>query len=261
VIVAAIVQARLGSTRLPGKVLEDLGGRTVLEHCLDRCARIPGVDVVVAAIPKSKRNDPVARIAARAGAVVSRGSEHDVLDRYATAARAVRASTVIRVTSDCPLIDPTIAGRVLSLFRASGADYACNNMPPLWPHGLDVEVMTAHALTQAAEIATQDYDREHVTPLIRRDETLHRVCLTGPGSGFQTMRWTLDHPEDLHFFRAVFDALGKRAYHVSAAELAGLMLRRPDLAAINSIHNDETRLAAALRPTLSTPPQAFLEAA
>ncbi len=259
--VAVVVQARLDSTRLPAKVLEDLGGRTALERCLERCARIPGVDVVVCAIPKPRRNDPVARAARRAGAVIVRGPEQDVLARTAMAARRVDSSIVIRITSDCPFVDPMIAGRTLALLRRTGADYACNNMPPLWPHGLDVEVMTRAALEAADAAATDAHDREHVTPLIRRDESLRRVCLTGPGRGFERLRWTLDHPGDLAFFRAVFAVMGPRAAHASAAEIVGTMMRRPDLARLNADLNDETRLAAPLRPTLATAPQAFLEAA
>ena len=108
--VATIIQARMGSTRLPGKVLLDLGGRTVLARVIERALMIPGCDVVVCAVPESADDNPVAEEAARAGAVVTRGSTTDVLDRYWRAAQAVEADAIMRITSDCPLIDPAVCG-------------------------------------------------------------------------------------------------------------------------------------------------------
>ncbi len=125
---AIIVQARFGSTRLPGKIVRPLGARTPLAYVLQRCARIPGADVVVCAVPRGAGDDGVAELARAYGAEVFRGSEIDVLDRYRGAARAVGATTVMRVTSDCPLIDPAICGEVLAVLAASGADYACNSL-------------------------------------------------------------------------------------------------------------------------------------
>ena len=125
---AVIVQARMGSSRCPGKVMEDLAGQPFLKHCLDRCAAIPGVDVVVCAVPDTAADDLIAVSAKSWGYEVHRGSETDVLARYAGAARQVDASAVMRVTSDCPLIDPAICGRTIEHWKDSGADYGCNNM-------------------------------------------------------------------------------------------------------------------------------------
>ena len=128
-----IIQARMGSTRLPGKVLMDLAGRTVLNHVLRRCSAIPGIAAVVCATTVKPEDDPVAAEASRLGIAVYRGDETDVLGRYLEAARSVDAEVVLRVTADCPLIDPAVCRAVLDLREREHADYAANNMPPSWP--------------------------------------------------------------------------------------------------------------------------------
>jgi spore coat polysaccharide biosynthesis protein SpsF (cytidylyltransferase family) len=258
---AVIVQARWGSSRLPGKVMRPLGEATALRRVLDRCARIPGADVVVCAVPDSEDSDPVAKEAARAGAVVVRGSERDVLARYAKAATHVGASTVIRVTSDCPFIDPALCGRVLTLLEETAADYACNSMPPSWPHGLDCEAFPARLLHWACNLSNDDFEREHVTPWINRNESLVKATLTGPGGGIARMRWTLDYPEDYAFAQAVYEALGERAAAATAAEIAALVMRRPDIPALNAMRHDEARLASPRRADMATPPLSLALAA
>ncbi|MGF1641973.1 MAG: cytidylyltransferase domain-containing protein [Rhodospirillales bacterium] len=194
-----VVQARIGSHRLPGKVLLPLRGRTVLAHVIERCLAIEGAAVVCCAVPEGSADDPVAEEAARCGARVFRGSETDVLDRYYRAARAFDMDPVMRVTSDCPLIDPAVCADVLRLRAATGADYACNNSPPTWPHGLDCEVVTFHWLERSAREATRAWEREHVTPYVRRHPDARRVNLPMPGSGAATHRWTLDNERDYRF--------------------------------------------------------------
>jgi glutamate-1-semialdehyde 2,1-aminomutase/spore coat polysaccharide biosynthesis protein SpsF len=231
---ACIVQARLGSTRLPGKVLETLGDAPVLEHVLRRCNAIPGVDEVVCATVEGANGDAVAALADGLDVTVYRGSETDVLARYHGAAHAVGAAIVMRVTSDCPLIDPEICAAVLRLRAEAAADYAANNMPPSWPHGLDCEAFTIDALDDAAATATAPEDREHVTPWIRRNRAYRRVNLPGPGGEFVAQRWTLDYPEDLAFLRALYERLpggcaGPRSWRSALAVLE----REPQLALIN----------------------------
>ena len=172
---AVIVQARTGSTRLPGKVLRKLGAKTVLAHVLARCAAIQGADAVVCATSTLPQDDPVAEEAARAGAHVFRGSESDVLQRYLEAARSVSADVVLRVTADCPLIDPDVCAAVIVLRAATDADYASNNMPRLYPHGLDCEACRVAALAEAAAVTHDPFDNEHVTPWLRRELGLKRA--------------------------------------------------------------------------------------
>jgi len=230
---AIIVQARIGSTRLPGKVLQELAGCTVLHHVLARCQKTPGADVVVCAVPDEPQSVELKAIATKIGAVTFRGSETDVLDRYLGAARAVGADVIMRVTSDCPLIDPKICGDVLALRESEGAGYATNNMPRSFPHGLDCEAFTMGALAEAAAKANDRYDREHVTPWLRRAAHVKRVNLNSGNPALATHRWTLDYPEDLEFFRAVFAALPPAsAGHM--ADVLAFLSAHPDIIAINA---------------------------
>ena len=231
--IAVIVQARYGSSRLPGQVLKQLAGRTILEHVLSRCLAIPSADVVVCATTEGTREDAIANIAESMGVQVFRGSETDVLDRYARSAEAAQADIVMRVTSDCPLIDPEVCDDVLRLRESSAADYAANNLSPEWPHGLDCEAFTIDALLAADREATKPYDREHVTPWIRRCECYQRVNLSNPAGHHANLRWTLDYQEDFAFFEALFARLPGHTSMPRTAELLQLVDREPDLREIN----------------------------
>lgn len=233
-VTAVIVQARMTSTRLPGKVLLPLAGKSVLWHVLTRCRAIPGVNVVCCAVPDAPESAQLQPEIDAAGAVVSRGSETDVLSRYRDAARKIGADIVMRVTSDCPVIDPLLCSRVLAQRAVTHADYACNNMPRTWPHGLDCEAFTVTALERAASEATESYDREHVTPWLRRSETIAKVNVPGPGGRFADRRWTLDFPEDYAFFSALFDALPPPPHVAGTIEIDSVLRRHPEIAALNA---------------------------
>jgi glutamate-1-semialdehyde 2,1-aminomutase/spore coat polysaccharide biosynthesis protein SpsF len=213
--------------------MQELAGKTVLHHVLGRCREVPGADVVVCAVPDEPASASLEAVAADCGAIVFRGSETDVLARYLGAAKAVNATVVIRVTSDCPLIDPDICGQVLALRARERADYAANNTPRTYPHGLDCEAFSVQALATSAEVATEPQDREHVTPWLRRSLQVKRANLLSGDPALSVHRWTLDYPEDLDFFRAVFRALpaGSRA---GMAEVLALLAKRPDIVAINA---------------------------
>ncbi len=204
---AVIVQARVGSSRFPRKVVQDLAGKPVLAHVLERCLRVPGADVVVCAVPKETASSELEAIARDCSASTFRGPEHDVLGRYLGAARSVGADVIMRITSDCPLIDPIICGELLTLRAAKRADYASNVHPRSFPQGLDCEVFTARVLEECAATAQGPLDREHVTPWMSRARNLRRANLHSGRTNLATMRWTLDYAEDLEFFRAVFAAL------------------------------------------------------
>jgi len=235
---AVIVQARLGSTRLPGKVLKMLGGQTALAQCLRRCQAIPGIDAVVCAIPEGEADDIVSREAECCGVKVTRGSGSDVLSRYHKAALAVGADWIIRVTSDCPLIDPTLCGRILRMALDQGLDYACDNMPPSWPHGLDAEVFSFVMLDRAFYHAADPFEREHVTPWIRNHPTAKKgnVASADPVMA-ETCRWTLDFPEDYRFLAALFDLLPFAPAIPSMAEVLAVLTAHPELAEINAMHH------------------------
>ncbi|EME70298.1 spore coat polysaccharide biosynthesis protein F [Paramagnetospirillum caucaseum] len=233
---AIIVQARMGSTRLPGKILKPLGSMTALAQCLCRCAAIPGIDKVVCAIPEGEAEAPVVAEAERCGALVARGPSDDVLKRYAIAARAAGADVIMRVTSDCPLIDPQLCGRMLARLQDEGLDYCCNNLPPSWPHGLDAEVFRAAALFEAEGKAAEPFDREHVTPWLRRAPHLKRGNIARDGEDLSQMcRWTLDYPEDYAFLAALFERLPDAI--VPMEDVLAVLAAHPELAEINAMHH------------------------
>jgi spore coat polysaccharide biosynthesis protein SpsF (cytidylyltransferase family) len=228
----AIVQARLGSTRLPGKVLMDLAGRTILDHVLSRCAAIPGIAEVVCATTDRPEDDAVAKAARGYGATVFCGSSSDVLARYDGAAKASGAELVLRVTSDCPLIDPEICGALLDLAERERADFASNNTPPAsFAHGFDCEAFTAAFLARAVAEATEQHQREHVGPWMRYHPHARRADLRGPGVGL-AYRLTIDYQQDLDMMRRLFEVLPDTA--CGWREVVACLDVHPEIAAMNS---------------------------
>ena len=181
----------MGSSRLPGKVLEDLGGRPMLRFQLDRLAPLD-VDHLVVATSTLARDDAIAEVAAAGGTPVVRGPEADVLERFLVALRTYPADTVVRLTGDCPLSDPGIIGEVVALHHERGADYTSNVFPRTFPKGLDVEVVSADALRTAAAEATDAAEREHVTPYLYRHPERFRLANLRSGLGLGDERWTVD---------------------------------------------------------------------
>lgn len=232
----AIVQARLGSSRLPAKVLLDLCGRTALERCLSRVRRVPGVDEVVVATSEATADDVIALAARRLGYPVCRGSEHDVLSRYAKAAREHRAEIVLRFTSDCPLLDPAVSVLPLGLLSRGGFDYASNTLTRRLPRGLDTEVMLASALARADRDAADAAEREHVTMHLYRNRDVFRCGEAVPEGlpDLSSYRWTLDTLDDYRFLFSVFEALGVHAEEASMRDVLDLLSRHPELASINA---------------------------
>jgi spore coat polysaccharide biosynthesis protein SpsF (cytidylyltransferase family) len=237
----AIVQARMTSTRLPGKVLMDLNGHTVLWHVLSRCKSIPSIAEVWCAVPKGGEHDQVAIEALAAGALVLRGSETDVLKRYADVVRESGADVILRVTSDCPLISPEVCEGVLSLLSSANADYACNNMPPSWPHGLDCEAFTAETLFTADSNAEDQFSREHVTPWIRNNDKFVKANLHCSLEGVSSIRMTLDYAEDYKFFVDLFRHLGASADTAELSEILQVLQEFPSIQMLNHYRADSTR--------------------
>lgn len=240
--VVAIIQARTGSTRLPGKVLMDIGGKTMLGRVLERVRLVPGVNEIIVATTQSSSDDPVVAESRRYGVATYRGSEHDVLDRYYRAAAHHDADVVIRITSDCPLIDPALVGKVLTGFLSSGADYASNFIKRSYPRGLEAEAMSFTALHRAWVEATQDYERTHVTPYIylNPDKFVLHSVESELGTRFASFRWTVDTAADLEFVRQVY-AMFDAAPSLSWSELAFELERCPHLLQINA-HVQQKRL-------------------
>ena len=230
--VAAIVQARMGSTRLPGKVLLDIAGKSMLGRVVERLSGAESLDVVLVATTDSPHDDVIVEECRRLSVAVFRGQEDDVLDRYHQAARSIAADVVVRVTSDCPLIDPEVTDHTIRKFLVEQPDYASNVLVRTYPRGLDTEVMTAQALRQAWGEADQAYQRAHVTPYIyEHPEKFKLLSVTGE-QDYSQHRWTVDTPEDLGLIHAIYERLRGKGDFVWRDVLA-LFNDEPELSALN----------------------------
>jgi spore coat polysaccharide biosynthesis protein SpsF len=230
----------MGSSRLPGKVLERVGDHPILWHIVDRLRKAPGLAKVIVATSDSPKDEPVRALCAELGVACFAGSELDVLDRYFQAATAHDADPVLRITADCPFVDPELVGRVLALYQSGGYDYtaaatgcvAFYDAQPRFPDGLDVECFSRAALAIAHRDATVRSDREHVTPYLYRKK-LFRVGLVPAGVDHGALRWTVDHPEDLALVREVYAALYRPDRAFAMRDILALIDQRPDLARLN----------------------------
>ncbi len=222
---------------MPGKIFADLSGRPVLEWVVRAARGALGVDAVWIATSLGSADDEVANWCRSSGIPVHRGSENDVLGRYIGAIQASGANVVVRLTADCPFLDPAVIAQTIRLRAVSRADYASNVDPPTWPDGLDCEVVTAAALQVAAQEATLATHREHVTPFIRNNRARFLVeTLVAPLPDLAKERWTLDTPADLAFLRAVAAHLpGSGA--PSFLDVLHVLDKDPDVKKIN--HQEE----------------------
>lgn len=232
--VVAVVQARMGSTRLPGKVLYDLGGEPMLARVVGRLTRAATVAEVVVATTIEPADQAVVDLCATRGWPHTRGSEADVLDRYHQAATTHRADVVVRITADCPMIDPGVVDEVVQalLDRLSAIDYVSNVVPTRsFPHGLDVEAFTAAALERAWREDDNPAWREHVTPyLYRRPDLFRTHCVVHP-EDHGTVRWTVDTPDDFARAAAVYRHFGHDRF--TWAEALAADQAHPEWATIN----------------------------
>lgn len=208
--VVAIIQARMGSTRLPGKTMMDLAGAPLLDRLLRQLAGATSLDEVVIATSVDPADDAIAQFATARGVRVIRGPEQDVLSRYVLAADAVDADVVVRLTADCPLHSPDTVDEVVQAFLEARVDYACNTNPYTRPDGQDVEVFSRDLLGRASAAAESDPDREHVTPWMRRNADAVRLDVLHRPPHKPLLRWSVDYPDDLEFARSVWSRLDRR---------------------------------------------------
>ena len=232
--IGAIVQARMGSTRLPGKTLAPLEGRPLLWHVLTRTKAIPGVDEVVLATTERSEDQALEAVARETGCSCFFGSEDDVLDRFFFAAKARGLSAVVRVTADCPLIDPAVSGLCVKRFIQGGADYVSNTQPPTFPDGLDTEVFGFEALEAAWKEARQISEREHVTPFIWKTPSRFRCANVERSPDLSGLRWTVDEPRDLDFVRAVVARLGTGPSSWAMEKVLAVLKKHPELSKANA---------------------------
>ncbi len=206
----AIIQARTGSTRLPGKVLMRISGKPMLLRVVERTKRAKLLNDVIVATTIKASDDAIANLCEAHGWPEFRGSEDDVLDRYFRAAQAYHADVVVRITSDCPLVDPSLIDTTIRGFvMAHDCDYASNTLEPrTFPRGLDVEVFSYSALRKAWQCDKKYSSREHVTPYIRQHPELFRLHSVEQTQNFSNLRWTVDTIEDLALVRRIYAYFG-----------------------------------------------------
>lgn len=227
----AIVQARMGSTRLPNKVMSLIVGKPLIELLLTRLSNARSIDEIVVATSVNTRDDILAKHVENIGYKVFRGSENDVLERYFQVAVALGADVIVRITGDCPLIDPTIVDSTVLLRIKAAADYASNTTPPSFPDGLDTEVFTMESLATAHAQATTSAQREHVTPFIKESVQFRTVNLKS-AVDLSLMRWTVDEPADLEVVRNVFEHFEPRT-DFGLSDIIALTKTNPELFAGN----------------------------
>ena len=230
--IVTIIQARMGSTRLPGKVMKDLGGATVLAQVINRLRRATLVGEVVVATTHDAADDVIVEECDRLSVAFFRGEQKDVLDRYYRAAHAFGAEAVVRITSDCPLIEPETTDRTISTFLDRRPDYASNAIQRTYPRGLDTEVMTSDALARTWREAREPYQRSHVTAYIYENPEKFDIVSVSGEADYSRHRWTLDTPEDLKFIRAVYERFGNDP-NVYWRDVLALLECEPQLLELN----------------------------
>jgi len=241
--ISVIIQARTGSTRLPGKVMKELCGKTVLAHDIERVKQAKLVDEIIIATTVCKADDIIVNEAKQLGVKVFRGSEDDVLSRYFLAAKEAGADVVVRITSDCPLIDPQIIDKLITAFVENRYDIVTNAGNDLskrtFPRGLDAEVFSFEMLETAYNNAKETYQREHVTPYIY--EHAKSVHYYTNDIDYSRYRWTLDTEEDWQLIAEIYQRLyhGKHDFYLK--DIVDIMLRYPELSKINE-HIEQKKL-------------------
>jgi spore coat polysaccharide biosynthesis protein SpsF len=224
----AIVQARMTSTRFPGKVLAPLAGEPMVIRQLERIARAESLDGIVVATSTDASDDELVRVLEERNIEVVRGDLNDVLARFITAMDRYQPETVVRLTADCPLTSPVVIDRVVARFTEGNHDYVSNTMTPTYPDGLDVEVVRASVLREVAMASTDRDEREHVTLGVYRRQDQYRIGNVVGDTDLSDLRWTVDTPEDYAFVCGIYDALHPSNPHFDIEEILGYLREHPD---------------------------------
>lgn len=241
--VLGVVQARMSSSRLPGKVLEPILGKPMIVRQLERLARCSRLSDIVVATSTNPRDDYLAEVVWNAGWEVFRGSQEDVLGRFITVLDARPSPAIVRLTADCPLTSPEVVDLVVTAFEAADVDYLSNTLEPTYPDGLDVEVVRTEALVRVAVESTDAHEREHVTlGIYRRPDEWRVQSFTDPsGRDHSDLRWTVDNADDLAFVRDVYAALLPTNPHFEYDDVLSWLQQNPDS---NRTADDAPRNAA-----------------
>ena len=218
--IAVIIQARIASTRLPGKVMMDINGKPMLLRLIERLKSC-GLDIVIAT-STDPSNEPLFELAKEHKfPIFAVDNENDVLNRYYQVASKLKLNTIVRITSDCPLIDPKVLTHVIQVYTINHCNYCSNVIERTYPDGLDCEVFSFKALEKVWKEAKDPYDREHVTPYILRNPDKFKLLSVENETDLSHLRWTVDTAEDLKFARWVYGKLGDNFYMEDVLKLGG----------------------------------------
>jgi len=231
--IVAIIQARMTSTRLPGKVLMDIEGKPMLWHLIERLKRSKRLNGIILAIPDTKENDTLEKYAQNNNIRYFRGSEEDVLSRYYEAAKKFGVDIIVRITSDCPLIDPQIVDNIIEKHLRTGADYTSNAIKRTFPRGLDAEVFNFIVLETAHKEAKDQSDKEHVTLYIRNNSQIFNLADVMGDIDYSGMRWTVDEASDLDFVREIYKRLYRSDKIFFTNDIITILKKYPKLEDIN----------------------------
>ncbi len=231
--ISAIIQARMGSERLPGKVLMNIEGKSMIWHIVNRLRFAKKLNDIILAIPDTKESDKLEEFAKENKIKYFRGSEKDVLARYYEVAKKFKVSVIVRITADCPLIDPRIVDLVIEKHLNSGADYTSNVQNRTYPKGMDVEVFNFVVLKKVHNEAVETSDREHVTFYIRRNFKIFKQTNINNDKNLSLLRWTVDEKEDLEFIREIYKRLYKKGKIFLMEEIVKVLEKEPKLLEIN----------------------------
>ena len=231
--IAAIIQARIGSARLPGKVLLKIMEKTILEYVVERVKRAKHIENAIIATTIRKEDSGVADLASDLGADVYRGADEDVLDRFYQAAKLFGIKHIVRITADCPLIDSQIIDKVVELYFRSKADYCSNTLKETFPDGEDVEVFSFNALHSAWKNARLSSEREHVTPYIKKKPSIFKLVNLENNIDLSDKRWTVDTKEDFRFIKAVLESLRPVKPDFDTEDILEFLKQNPHLEEIN----------------------------
>jgi spore coat polysaccharide biosynthesis protein SpsF len=233
--VVCTIEARMTSSRLPGKVLMPAAGKPLLEHMIERLRRAERLDAIVVATTDHPSSDPIVELAERLGVGWHRGSEDDVLARVLGAARDHDADVIVETSGDCPLIDPRLVDLVVERFLAGGVDYCSNNLERTYPRGMDAQAFRTDVLAEVDRLTDDPADREHVSLYIYEHPERYRLSTVRSGRPeLGAIRLTVDTPEDLALVRAIFDELYPRDPEFGLDAILALLAERPELRALNA---------------------------
>ena len=240
----AIVQARMSSTRFPGKVLKEVNKKPLILHQIERIARSKHIEEIVVATSTNSADDEIEKLTEKEKINLFRGSEQDVLSRFDGAAQQYGATVIIRLTADCPLSDPEVIDYVVTKFLAHSGNcqFATNAIPRTYPAGLEVECFSRDALKTASLEATDEYDREHVTPFFYRNPDRFRPLSIVSRVNYSMERWTLDERKDFHLIKKIIETLSKIKEDFKMLDILNILNANPDWRELNSDVQETPRL-------------------